>query len=156
ILQPLELSARSGRDAAYGPLMFRLQDRKETAFCLSPTAQEEGTTLVGGESSSYRDLPATLYQITWKHRDKMRRRLWLHHAREFLMKDASSFHADVDDLKRTYQDMYDAYDRIFTRCGLVFRAVEAEAGEMGGDTNHEFMAVAAIGEDDFVWCPSCD
>ena len=156
ILQPLDLWARSGRDAAYGPLMFRLQDRKESDFCLSPTAEEVVTTLVGGEYSSYRDLPVTLYQINWKYRDELRPRFGLLRAREFLMKDAYSFHADVDDLKRTYQDMYDAYDRIFTRCGLVFRAVEAEAGEMGGDTNHEFMAVAAVGEDDFVWCPSCD
>ena len=155
IIQPLELWARSGRDAAYGPLMFRFQDRKETAFCLSPTAEEVVTTLVAGEYASYRDLPVTLYQINWKYRDELRPRFGLQRAREFLMKDAYSFHADVEDLKRTYQDMYDAYDRIFTRCDLVFRAVEAEAGEMGGDTNHEFMAVAAVGEDDFVWCPSC-
>jgi prolyl-tRNA synthetase len=155
ILQPLELWARSGRDAAYGPLMFRLQDRKETGFCLSPTAEEVVTTLVAGEYSSYRDLPVTLYQINWKYRDELRPRFGLLRAREFLMKDAYSFHADVDDLKRTYQDIYDAYERTFTRCGLVFRAVEAEAGEMGGDTNHEFMAVAEVGEDDFVWCPSC-
>jgi len=156
ILQPLELWARSGRDAAYGPLMFRLQDRKEAQFALSPTAEEVVTTLVAGEYSSYRDLPVTLYQINWKYRDELRPRFGLLRAREFLMKDGYSFHVDVDDLKRTYQDMYDAYDRIFTRCGLVFRAVEAEAGEMGGDTNHEFMAVAAVGEDDFVWCPSCE
>jgi prolyl-tRNA synthetase len=156
ILQPLDWWARSGRDAAYGPLMFRLHDRKEAAFCLSPTAEEAITTLVAGEYSSYRDLPVTLYQINWKYRDELRPRFGLLRGREFLMKDAYSFHTDVDDLKRTYQDMYDAYGRVFTRCGLTWRAVEAQAGEIGGDTNHEFMAVAAVGEDDFVWCPSCD
>ncbi len=156
ILQPLEFWRRSGRDVAYGPLMFRLHDRKEAPFCLSPTAEEVVTTLVGGEYASYRDLPVTLYQINWKYRDELRPRFGLLRAREFLMKDAYSFHADAEDLKRTYQDLYDAYGRVFTRCGLTWRAVEAQAGEMGGDTNHEFMAVAAVGEDDFVWCRGCE
>ncbi|HEV2309430.1 MAG TPA: proline--tRNA ligase, partial [Acidimicrobiia bacterium] len=156
IIQPLELWARSGRDVDYGPLMFRLQDRKEAPFILTPTAEELVTTLVGGEYSSYRDLPVTLYQINWKYRDELRPRFGLIRGREFLMKDAYSFHADVDDLKRTYHDLYDAYGRVFTRCGLTWRAVEAQAGEMGGETNHEFLAVAAVGEDAFVWCPSCD
>ena len=156
IAQPLELWAKTGRDVMYGPLMFRLQDRKEAAFCLSPTAEEAITTLVAGEYSSYRDLPVNLYQINWKYRDELRPRFGLLRAREFLMKDAYSFHTDADDLRRTYQDMYDAYQRIFSRCGLTFRAVEAQAGEIGGDVNHEFMAVAAIGEDDFVWCTVCD
>jgi len=156
ILQPLDLWARTGRDEAYGPLMFRLEDRKEAKFCLSPTAEEVITTIVGGEYSSYRDLPVNLYQINWKYRDELRPRFGLLRTREFLMKDAYSFHADLDDLKRTYQDMYDAYTRVFTRCGLTFRAVEAQAGAIGGDVNHEFMAVAAVGEDDFVWCPSCE
>ena len=156
IAQPLDLWARTGRDATYGPLMFRLEDRKEAGFCLSPTAEEVVTALVAGEYSSYRDLPVNLYQINWKYRDELRPRFGLLRAREFLMKDAYSFHADADDLRRTYQDMYDAYQRVFTRCGLTFRAVEAQAGEIGGDVNHEFMAVAAIGEDDFVWCTSCE
>jgi len=156
ILQPSELWERSGRDADYGPLMFRLEDRKGTRFCLSPTAEEAITSLVGGEYSSYRDLPLTVYQINWKYRDELRPRFGLLRAREFLMKDAYSFHADLDDLKRTYNDLYGAYTRVFERCGLTFRAVEAQAGEIGGDVNHEFMAVAAVGEDDFVWCPSCD
>ena len=156
ITQPLELWAKTGRDATYGPLMFQLQDRKEAGFCLSPTAEEAITTLVAGEYSSYRDLPVNLYQINWKYRDELRPRFGLLRAREFLMKDAYSFHADADDLRRTYQDMYEAYHRVFTRCGLTFRAVEAQAGEIGGDVNHEFMAVAAIGEDDFVWCTSCE
>jgi len=156
IAQPLDLWARTGRDATYGPLMFRLEDRKEAGFCLSPTAEEVVTSLVAGEYSSYRDLPVNLYQINWKYRDELRPRFGLLRAREFLMKDAYSFHAGTDDLRRTYQDMYDAYTRIFTRCGLTFRPVEAQAGEIGGDVNHEFMAVAAIGEDDFVWCTNCD
>lgn len=156
ITQPLELWERSGRDAAYGPLMFRLHDRKDSAFCLSPTAEEVVTTLVGAEYSSYRDLPVNLYQVNWKYRDELRPRFGLLRAREFLMKDAYSFDLDVDGLRASYQGMYDAYTRIFTRCGLTFRPVEGEAGEIGGDVNHEFMAVAAVGEDDFVWCKSCD
>src|SRR6476661_3793600 len=156
IAQPLDLWKQSGRDEAYGPMMFRVQDRKEAWYAMSPTAEEVVTTLVAGEYSSYKDLPVNLYQINWKYRDELRPRFGLLRAREFLMKDAYSFHADTDDLRRTYQDMYDAYTRIFTRCGLTFRPVEAQAGEIGGDVNHEFMAVAAIGEDDFVWCKSCD
>jgi prolyl-tRNA synthetase len=156
IAQPLELWARTGRDETYGPLMFRLRDRKEAGFCLTPTAEEAITTIVAGEYTSYRDLPVNLYQINWKYRDELRPRFGLLRAREFLMKDAYSFHADLDDLKQTYQDMYDAYSRVFDRCGLTYRPVEAQAGEIGGDVNHEFMAVAAVGEDDFVWCRSCD
>ena len=156
IAQPLELWERSGRDAAYGPLMFRLQDRKDTSFCLSPTAEEVVTALVGAEYSSYRDLPVNLYQINWKYRDELRPRFGLLRSREFLMKDAYSFDLDVDGLRASYESMYNAYSRVFTRCGLTFRPVEGEAGEIGGDVNHEFMAVAAVGEDDFVWCKSCD
>src|SRR5581483_9595053 len=156
IVQPRELWERTGRDAAYGPLMFRLEDRKEARFNLSPTAEEVMTTLVAAENISYRDLPMNLYQINWKYRDELRPRFGLLRSREFLMKDAYSFHVDADDLKRTYQDMYDAYSRVFDRCAFTYRPVEGESGEMGGDINHEFMAVAAVGEDDFVWCKSCD
>ena len=156
IAQPLELWERSGRDKAYGPLMFRLLDRKETAYCLSPTAEEVVTTLVAQEYSSYRDLPLNLYQINWKYRDELRPRFGLLRGREFLMKDAYSFDLDLDGLRASYRQMYDAYHRVFDRCGLTFRAVEAESGEMGGTESREFMAVAAVGEDDFVWCPSCE
>src|SRR5687768_5233060 len=121
IAQPLELWARTGRDTDYGPLMFRVQDRKEAWFCLSPTAEEVITSVVAGELSSYRDLPVNLYQINWKYRDELRPRFGLLRGREFLMKDAYSFHVDFEDLKRTYQDMYDAYSRVFERCGLTFR-----------------------------------
>jgi prolyl-tRNA synthetase len=156
IAQPLELWQRSGREKDYGPLMFRLRDRKETLYCLSPTAEEVVTTIVAQEYGSYRDLPVNLYQINWKYRDELRPRFGLLRGREFLMKDAYSFDTDVDGLRASYAAMYDAYHRVFERCGLTFRPVEAQAGEMGGDVNHEFMAVAAVGEDDFVWCRHCD
>jgi prolyl-tRNA synthetase len=156
IAQPLELWERSGRDKAYGPLMFKLVDRKDTGYCLSPTAEEVVTSLVAQEYGSYRDLPLNLYQINWKYRDELRPRFGLLRGREFLMKDAYSFDLDLDGLRASYQLMYDAYTRVFDRCGLTTRAVEAQSGEMGGTVSREFMAVAAVGEDDFVWCPSCD
>jgi prolyl-tRNA synthetase len=156
ITQPLELWDRSGRNAMYGDMMFRLVDRRETPYCLSPTAEEVVTTLVASEYGSYRDLPVNLYQINWKYRDELRPRFGLLRGREFLMKDAYSFDLDVEGLRESYRKMYDAYHRVFERCGLTFRPVEAQSGEMGGDVNHEFMAVAAVGEDDFVWCTSCD
>jgi prolyl-tRNA synthetase len=156
IIQPLDLWERSGRNATYGPELFRLQDRKETWFCLSPTAEEVIASTVSGEYSSYRDLPVNLYQINWKYRDELRPRFGILRGREFLMKDAYSFDADEEGLKQSYRQMFDAYTRVFTRCGLTFRPVEGEAGQMGGDVNHEFMAVAAVGEDEFVWCKNCD
>jgi prolyl-tRNA synthetase len=156
IAQPLELWERSGRDQAYGPLMFRLLDRKETGYCLSPTAEELVTSIVAQEYGSYRDLPLNLYQINWKYRDELRPRFGLLRGREFLMKDAYSFDLDLDGFRTSYRGMYDAYHRVFERCGLTFRAVEADSGEMGGSESREFMAVAAVGEDDFVWCSSCE
>jgi prolyl-tRNA synthetase len=156
IIQPLELWQRTGRDKAYGPLMFKLNDRKESGFALAPTAEEVITVTASNEYGSYRDLPVNLYQINWKYRDELRPRFGLLRSREFLMKDAYSFDADIEGLKASYKLMYDAYHRVFERCGLSFRPVEAQAGEIGGDVNHEFMAVAAVGEDDFVWCKSCD
>src|SRR5437763_2630171 len=156
IIQPFELWQRTGRDKAYGPLMFKLNDRKESGFALAPTAEEVITVTTAGEYGSYRDLPVNLYQINWKYRDELRPRFGLLRSREFLMKDAYSFDADVDGLKASYKGMYDAYHRGFERCGLSFRPVEAQAGEIGGDVNQEFRAGAAAGEDDFVWCKSCD
>jgi prolyl-tRNA synthetase len=156
ITQPLDLWEQTGRNQAYGPELFRLRDRKDAGFCLSPTAEEVITATVAAEYSSYRDLPVNLYQINWKYRDELRPRFGLLRGREFLMKDAYSFDPDLDGLKRSYQEMFDTYTRIFTRCGLTFRPVEGEAGAIGGDVNHEFMAVAAVGEDAFVWCKTCD
>src|SRR5229473_3456089 len=105
IIQPLELWQRTGRDTAYGPLMFKLLDRKETGFCLAPTAEEVITSTVAGEYGSYRDLPVNLYQINWKYRDELRPRFGLLRSREFLMKDAYSFDVDFEGLKRSYQQM---------------------------------------------------
>jgi prolyl-tRNA synthetase len=156
ILQPIELWEQSGRNAAYGPMMFRVEDRRENQYALAPTAEEVVTTLVAGEYSSYRDLPVNLYQINWKYRDELRPRFGVLRGREFLMKDAYSFDADVDGLQRSYEAMFDAYVKVFTRCGFTFRAVKAQSGEIGGDTSQEFMAVAAVGEDAFVWCEHCD
>ena len=156
IVQPLELWERSGRAPQYGPLMFRLLDRRETPYCLAPTAEEVVTTVVAGEYGSYRDLPVNLYQIHWKYRDELRPRFGLLRTREFLMKDAYSFDADLEGLDRSYRAMFAAYNRVFERCSLTFRAVEADSGEIGGDVSREFMAVAGVGEDDFVWCPACD
>jgi prolyl-tRNA synthetase len=156
IVQPLELWSRSGRAPVYGDLMFRLTDRKDTEYCLAPTAEEVVTTIVAGEYGSYRDLPVNLYQIGWKYRDELRPRFGLLRTREFLMKDAYSFDADLEGLDRSYRVMYDAYFKVFDRCALTFRAVEADSGEIGGDVSREFMAVAGVGEDDFVWCPACD
>ena len=156
IAQPLDLWKQSGRDEMYGSMMFRVQDRKENWYALAPTAEEIVTTLVAGEYSSYRDLPVNLYQINWKYRDELRPRFGLLRAREFLMKDAYSFDADLEGLQRSYDAMFAAYQRVFTRCGLTFRSVKAQSGEIGGDTSQEFMAVAAIGEDAFVWCEQCD
>ncbi|HKY75490.1 MAG TPA: proline--tRNA ligase [Acidimicrobiia bacterium] len=156
IIQPLDLWARTGRDKAYGPLMFKLNDRKESGFALAPTAEEVITVTASNEYGSYRDLPVNLYQINWKYRDELRPRFGLLRSREFLMMDAYSFDVDIEALKASYKLMFDAYHRVFERCGLTFRPVEAQAGEIGGDVNHEFMAVAAVGEDDFVWCRSCD
>lgn len=156
IAQPLELWERTGRDTSYGPLMFKLEDRKGTGFALSPTAEELITTTVAGEYTSYRDLPVNLYQVNWKYRDELRPRFGLLRAREFLMKDAYSFDRDLAGLQVAYTAMFDAYGQVFTRCGLTFRAVKAQSGEIGGDTSQEFMAVAAVGEDAFVWCASCE
>ncbi len=156
IVQPLELWERTGRDKSYGPLMFKFEDRKGTGFALSPTAEELVSAIVAGEYTSYRDLPVNLYQINWKYRDELRPRFGLLRAREFLMKDAYSFDRDLAGLQAAYDAMFDAYGQVFTRCGLTFRAVKAQSGEIGGDTSQEFMAVAAVGEDAFVWCESCD
>ncbi len=128
IAQPLELWERTGRDTSYGPLMFKLEDRKGTGFALSPTAEELITTTVAGEYTSYRDLPVNLYQINWKYRDELRPRFGLLRAREFLMKDAYSFDRDLEGLQAAYDTMFDAYTQVFTRCGLTFRAVEGAVG----------------------------
>jgi prolyl-tRNA synthetase len=154
-LQPAELWERSGRLAAMGPGMFKLRDRAERLMTLGPTHEEVVTELLGGEISSYRQLPCTVYQIQTKFRDEIRPRFGLMRAKEFIMKDAYSFDTSLEAADASYQAMYDAYVRIFARCGLKARAVEADTGDIGGKWSHEFMVLADSGEDGILDCPAC-
>ena len=156
ILQPAEIWKESGRWNAYGAEMMRINDRHDNEFCLGPTHEEMITTLVKNEINSYRQLPVNLYQIQSKFRDERRPRYGLMRSREFIMKDAYSFDVDEAGLDESYKSMYDAYTRIFTRCGLAFRPVEADSGAIGGSGTHEFMAIAEAGEADIVYCTKCD
>ncbi|MEX3619948.1 proline--tRNA ligase [Paenibacillus glucanolyticus] len=155
-VQPAELWKESGRYDVYGPELIRLHDRHDREFVLGPTHEEVITSIVRQEISSYRKLPVNLYQIQSKYRDERRPRFGLLRGREFLMKDAYSFDRDWEGLDVSYRSMYEAYERIFERCGLTFRAVEADAGAIGGQgETHEFMALADIGEDTVVSCRDC-
>ena len=156
ILQPAEFWKESGRWNAYGAEMMRINDRHDNEFCLGPTHEEMITTLVKNEINSYRQLPVNLYQIQSKFRDERRPRYGLMRSREFIMKDAYSFDVDEAGLEESYKSMYDAYTRIFNRCGLTFRPVEADSGAIGGSGTHEFMAIAEAGEADIVYCTKCD
>lgn len=156
ILQPAEIWKESGRWKAYGAEMMRINDRHDNEFCLGPTHEEMITTLVKNEINSYRQLPVNLYQIQSKFRDERRPRYGLMRSREFIMKDAYSFDVDEVGLEESYKSMYDAYTRIFNRCGLTFRPVEADSGAIGGSGTHEFMAIAEAGEADIVYCTKCD
>ncbi|MFW6191533.1 MAG: proline--tRNA ligase [Thiohalospira sp.] len=146
-IQPAELWEESGRWEQYGPELLRVQDRHERDFCYGPTHEEVITDLVRNEVASYRQLPLNLYQIQTKFRDEVRPRFGVMRAREFLMKDAYSFHLEQESLEATYQAMHDAYCRIFDRLGLDFRPVEADTGAIGGHTSHEFHVLAESGED---------
>ncbi len=150
ILQPIELWQQTGREADYGPTMCKFEDRHGRVNALAPTAEEVVTSLVAAEVSSYKQLPLNLYQIHTKFRDEFRPRFGVLRSREFLMKDAYSFHASVESLDETYRAMYDAYCRIFSRCGLKYVAVEAESGPIGGSASHEFMVPCSAGEDVIV------
>lgn len=156
ILQPAEIWKESGRWNAYGAEMMRINDRHDVEYCLGPTHEEMITTLVKNEINSYRQLPVNLYQIQSKFRDERRPRYGLMRSREFIMKDGYSF--DIDDTAAdvSYKNMYDAYSRIFTRCGLTFRPVEADSGAIGGSNTHEFMAIAEAGEADIIHCSACN
>lgn len=154
-IQPAEIWMESGRWFEYGPEMFRVKDRNERDFCLGPTHEELITDLVRGELRSYKQLPQTFYQIQMKFRDEMRPRFGLMRAREFLMKDAYSFNATIEDLEKSYEDMDRAYARIFKRCGFNFRSVEAASGLIGGKVSREFMILAESGEDTIFYCDSC-
>jgi prolyl-tRNA synthetase len=152
---PAELWQESGRWEKYGRELLRLKDRYDRDFCFGPTHEEVVTDLVRRDVRSYRELPMNLYQIQSKFRDEVRPRFGLMRGREFIMKDAYSFHVDRADAEREYQVMYDTYTRIFERCGLTFRAVEAGTGAIGGSMSHEFQVLATSGEDAIVSCDSC-
>lgn len=155
-IQPAELWIESGRWTAYGPELWRLKDRNGRDFCLGPTHEEIFTDIVRNDVSSYRQLPLNLYQIQTKYRDEARPRFGLMRSREFVMKDSYSFDKDIDGLDKSYSDMYDAYDRIFTRCGLEFRPVEADTGAIGGSNSHEFTALSEVGESQIAYCDNCE
>ncbi len=154
-IQPAELWQESGRWYAYGPEMWRLKDRNEREFCLGPTHEEIFTDIVRNEVDSYRQLPLNLYQIQTKYRDEKRPRFGLMRSREFIMKDAYSFDRDWESLDKTYEQMYEAYTEIFNRCGLTFRAVEADNGAIGGTGSHEFCALSEYGESEIAYCEAC-
>jgi prolyl-tRNA synthetase len=156
MVHPAEIWQESGRWQKYGPELLRFKDRKGADFAMSPTAEEAICELVRRDVKSYRQLPLNLFQIQDKFRDEIRPRAGLMRGREFIMKDAYSFHATAEDAEREYRNMYDCYVRIFKRCGLDFRAVEADTGAIGGSMSHEFQVLAASGEDSIVSCGSCD
>lgn len=156
VLQPGELWEESGRWGAYGPEMWRLNDRNGRGFCLGPTAEEVFTDIVRNDLSSYRQLPMMLYQITDKFRDEARPRFGMMRSRNFIMKDNYSFDRDEAGLEESYMQMYDAYSKVFTRCRLTFRPVEADNGAIGGSGSHEFTALCEYGESEICYCDSCN
>jgi prolyl-tRNA synthetase len=155
-VQPSELWVESGRWDYYGKELLRLKDRHDREFCIGPTHEEVVTDLVRREVKSYRQLPMNLYQIQTKFRDEIRPRFGLMRGREFIMKDAYSFHKDMASAESEYWNMYETYKRIFTRCGLNFKAVEADPGNIGGSFSHEFMVLAETGEDFIASCDACE
>lgn len=155
-LQPKELWEESGRWDKYGKELFRLKDRHEREFCLGPTHEEIFTSLVKRDYNSYRQLPVNLYQIQSKFRDERRPRFGLLRGREFLMKDAYSFDRNEKGLDNSYGDMFEAYKRIFDRCGLKWKAVLADTGAIGGNGSHQFMALSDVGESDILYCSECN
>ena len=155
-IQPRELWEESGRWGKFGPQLLKIADRKEQEYCYAPTAEEVITDFARNELNSYRQLPVNLYQIQTKFRDEIRPRFGVMRAREFLMKDAYSFHADDDSLAAEYRNMYDAYGRIFSRLGLRHRAVAADTGAIGGSASHEFQVLADSGEDALLFSDASD
>ena len=153
---PAELWQESGRWEKYGDQLLRFKDRKGGDFVIGPTHEEVICALVRSDVRSWRQLPLNLYQIQTKFRDELRPRAGLMRGREFIMKDGYSFHVDEADTQREYKNMYDTYSRIFTRCGLRFRAVEADTGNIGGSSSHEFQVLTETGEDALVACDKCD
>lgn len=155
-IQPAELWQETGRWDVFGPQMLKIKDRHEHDFCFGPTHEEIITDIARKEIKSYRQLPLNFYQIQTKFRDEIRPRFGVMRAREFIMKDAYSFHTDENSLMQTYQRMYETYSRIFTRLGLKFRAVAADTGAIGGSGSHEFHVLADSGEDAIAFCPDSD
>lgn len=155
-IQPKELWEESGRWAKFGPQLLKVKDRKEQEFCYAPTAEEVITDFARNELKSYKQLPVNFYQIQTKFRDEIRPRFGVMRAREFLMKDSYSFHLSQESLQQTYDAMYQAYQRIFTRLGLKFRAVQADTGAIGGNASHEFQVLADSGEDAIVFSDASD
>src|SRR5262245_5840075 len=155
VISPAELWQESGRWQKYGPELLRLKDRHEREFCFGPTHEEVVTDIVRREVRSYRQLPLNLYQIQVKFRDEVRPRFGLMRGREFLMKDGYSFHTSAEDCRREYENMFQAYSRVFERCGLRFRPVEADTGAIGGSLSHEFQVLADSGEDAIASCGQC-
>ena len=155
-VQPADLWKESGRWDYYGPELLRFRDRHDREFCFGPTHEEVITDMVRRDVRSYRDLPLNFYQIQVKFRDEIKPRAGLMRGREFIMKDGYSFDVSADAAKETYEKMYAAYHRIFTRCGLEHRAVEADTGNIGGSLSHEFQVIAETGEDYVFNCPACD
>ena len=156
LLVPAELWQESGRWDAMGPEMFRLKDRNGRDYCLGPTHEETFTHIVRNEITSYKQLPLNLYQIETKFRDERRPRFGVMRTRNFTMKDAYSFDADLEGLDKSYNDMFDAYTRIFARCDLENSPVQADSGAMGGSASAEFMVKSEVGEDEIVFCSGCD
>jgi prolyl-tRNA synthetase len=155
-VQPKELWEETGRWAKFGPQLLKIRDRKEQDYCFTPTAEEAVTDFFRQEVASYRQLPVNFYQVTTKFRDEIRPRFGVMRAREFVMKDAYSFHADDESLAAEYRNMYETYSRIFTRLGLKFRAVAADTGAIGGSASHEFHVLADSGEDALAFSESSD
>jgi prolyl-tRNA synthetase len=155
-VQPAELWQETGRWDVFGPQMLKIKDRHQRDFCFGPTHEEVITDIARREIKSYRQLPLNFYQIQTKFRDEIRPRFGVMRAREFMMKDAYSFHTDFASLTQTYQTMYEAYSRVFTRLGLQFRAVAADTGAIGGSGSHEFHVLADSGEDAIAYCPDSD
>lgn len=155
-VQPAELWQESGRWYAYGPELWRLKDRNGRDFCLGPTHEEIFTDIARADITSHRQLPVNLYQIQTKYRDEARPRFGLMRSREFIMKDAYSFDKDDAGLDESYKKMFSTYERIFKRCGLDCRPVEADSGAIGGSNSHEFTAISEVGESEIAYCEACD
>ena len=156
VIQPAELWMESGRWERYGPELLRIKDRHGRDFIVQPTSEEVITDIARQEIRSYRQMPKNFYHIQTKFRDERRPRFGLMRGREFTMKDAYSFDRNRDAALASYQAMFEAYTRIFTRMGLAFRAVAADTGAIGGSASHEFQVIADTGEDAIAWCPTSD